>query len=103
MIGIALEWLPFAPPKGFSNGIYLTLGWSPIVLVPWLWRDAGPRTVALLLAGGLLYTVGAVVVGLRRPRLSPRLFGYHELWHALVIAAMAVHAGMVVDLVGRAV
>lgn len=98
VLGIALEWLPFAPPRGFANGVYLTLGWAPVVLVPWLWSMAGPRTVVLLLAGGVLYTVGASVVGLRRPRLRPEVFGYHELFHLLVIVAVAVHGWMVADL-----
>jgi hemolysin III len=100
-VGIVAEWLPFAPPRGFTNGVYLTLGWSPVVLVPWLWTHAGPRTVALLFAGGVLYTAGAVIVGLRRPRLHPRVFGYHELFHVLVIAAVALHAWMIADLVTR--
>jgi hemolysin III len=101
VVGTVLEWLPFAPPPGYTNGIYLTFGWVPVVLVPWLWWSSGPRTVALLAAGGVLYTVGAVVVGLRRPRLSPRIFGHHELFHVLVIAAVGFHAWMIADLVTR--
>jgi hemolysin III len=101
-VGIVVEWLPFAPPRGFSNAVYLTLGWVPILLLPWLWSASGPRTVALLLGGGVLYTLGATVVGLRRPQLWPRVFGYHELWHALVIAAVALHTWMFADLVDRA-
>lgn len=100
-VGIVLTWLPFAPPRGFNNATYLTLGWAPIVLIPWLWMDAGARTVGLLLAGGVLYTVGATIVGLRRPDPVPQVFGYHELWHLLVIAAVSVHAWMIVDLVAR--
>jgi hemolysin III len=49
----------------------------------------------------VLYTAGAVIVGLRRPRLHPRVFGYHELFHVLVIAAVALHAWMIADLVTR--
>jgi hemolysin III len=97
-LGIVVEWLPFAAPRGFSNTMYLTIGWLPIVLIPWLWWYAGGLTVALLLAGGALYTVGAVVVGMRRPNPLPRWFGYHELFHVLVIAAVALHATMVARL-----
>lgn len=100
-VGTVLTWLPFAPPRGFNNAVYLTLGWAPILLVPWLWAASGPRTVALLLAGGIVYTVGASIVGLRRPDPFPRVFGYHELWHLLVIVAIGVHAVMVADLVAR--
>lgn len=101
-LGIVVEWLPFAPPRGFSNGVYLTLGWSPVVLLPWLVTTAGWRTVGLLLAGGACYTAGAVIVGLRRPDPVPGHFGYHELFHALVIVAVVAHAVMIADLVARA-
>lgn len=98
-LGIVVEWMPFAPPKGFNNAVYLTLGWVPVALLPWLWWSAGPMTVGLLLAGGLLYTVGATVVGLRRPDPSPTWFGYHEVFHLLVILAVATHAVMLLRLV----
>jgi hemolysin III len=99
--GITAEWLPFAPPRGFSNTVYLTLGWSPVLLLPWLWSTSGPAAVALLLAGGAMYTVGAVIVGLRRPDIAPGWFGYHELFHVLVIAAAGTHAVLVQSLVDR--
>lgn len=99
LLGIVVEWLPFAPPKGFNNAVYLTLGWLPVALLPWLWFSAGPVVVALLLAGGVLYTIGATVVGLRRPDPSPTWFGYHEVFHLLVIAAVIVHAIMIESLV----
>jgi hemolysin III len=100
-LGIVAEWLPFAPPRGFSNTIYLTLGWAPVVLLPWLLATAGGRTVALLLVGGAFYTAGAIVVGLRRPDPVPGHFGYHELFHALVILAVTAHAVMLADLLAR--
>ena len=100
VIGIVVEWLPFAPPKGFNSAVYLTLGWIPVALLPWLWFTAGPVTVLLLLAGGVLYTVGATVVGLRRPDPWPEVFGYHEVFHLLVIAAVAVHTLMIARLLG---
>jgi hemolysin III len=101
-LGIVVEWLPFAPPRGFSNGVYLGLGWAPVALLPWLATTAGWGTVALLLAGGACYTAGAIIVGLRRPDLVPGHFGYHELFHVLVIVAVATHAVMIADLVSRA-
>lgn len=94
-LGVVVEWLPFAAPTGFNSAIYLTLGWMPVVLTPWLWTSAGPGTVGLLLAGGVLYTVGAAVVGLRRPDPSPVWFGYHEVFHLLVIAAVVTHGVMI--------
>lgn len=101
-VGILVEWLPFPPPRGLNSGIYLTLGWTPVVLLPWLWASSGATNVVLLLVGGVLYTVGAVVVGLRRPDPWPAWFGYHEIFHALVLAAIAVHAVMLDRLAARA-
>lgn len=97
-IGITVEWLPFAPPRGFNNAVYLTLGWVPVALLPWIWMQAGALTVVLMLVGGIFYTVGAVIVGMRRPDPWPRVFGFHEIFHALVIAAVIVHAVMLVRL-----
>jgi hemolysin III len=99
LVGITVEWLPFAPPRGFNHAVYLTLGWLPVLLLPWLWTMAGAMTVVLLLAGGILYTVGAVVVGTRRPDPWPTVFGYHEIWHLFVIAAAAVHGVMLARLI----
>lgn len=100
-LGILLEWLPFAPPAGLHNAIYLSIGWIPMILLPWLWMQSGVLVVGLLLGGGVLYTVGAVIVGLRRPDPSPRWFGYHEVFHLLVIGAVAAHATMIAVLTNR--
>jgi hemolysin III len=92
IVGIILEWLPFAPPRGLANTVYLTLGWLPILLLPWIWMSAGPLVVVLIIAGGVLYTSGAIIVALRRPDVMPGWFGYHELFHILVIGAVLLHA-----------
>lgn len=99
LIGIVLEWLPFAPPRGLNNAVYLTYGWVPVALLPWLWATSGGIAVGLLLAGGVLYTVGAVVVAVRRPDPWPRWFGYHEVFHLLVIGAVVLHAVLIGRLV----
>lgn len=95
VVGIVVEWLPFASPRGLANTVYLTLGWLPILLVPWLVQQAGWGALVLLMAGGLLYTLGAIVVGLRRPDPNPRVFGYHEIWHLMVIGAVSSHYALV--------
>ena len=92
LIGIVIEWLPFAAPRGVSNTVYITLGWLPVLLMPWLWMSAGGAVVALILAGGALYTSGAIIVALRRPDVLPDWFGYHELFHAFVVLAVVLHA-----------
>ena len=101
-LGIVLEWLPFAPPHGLSNTVYLTLGWLPILFLPWIWVAAGVVIVVLIVAGGVLYTSGAIIVALRRPDVLPGWFGYHELFHALVIGAVLLHGWAVSRLVMHA-
>jgi len=76
-------------PKWLSAVIGVALGWVGVVALPQMWSHAGAAAVALLAAGGLAYTAGAVVYALRRPQLVPRIFGYHELFHALTIVAVA--------------
>jgi len=91
VIGIVVEWLPFPSPRGLNNAIYLTLGWGSVLTMPLLWTHAGVAAVAWLLLGGVMYTVGVVVVGRQRPNPNPDVFGYHEIWHLFVIAGVAAH------------
>jgi hemolysin III len=86
-IVLKLAWVD--APKWLSAVIGVALGWVGIVALPELWSHSGWTGVALIGAGGLLYTAGAVVYALRRPDPVPTVFGYHELFHALVIAAAA--------------
>ena len=85
----ALVW-PRAP-RMVATALYLLLGWAALPLVPAMYRALGAGSIALLAAGGLLYSVGAVIYATRRPDPFPRVFGYHEVFHALVIAAAGLH------------
>ena len=76
-------------PKWVAAIAGILLGWVGIVALPQLWSHSGFAGVALIAAGGLLYTAGAVVYAIRRPDPVPDVFGYHEFFHALVIAAAA--------------
>ncbi len=76
-------------PKWLSVVIALSLGWVGIAAMPQLEESAGAAAVALLLAGGVAYTVGAIVYARRRPDPIPKVFGYHELFHALTLVAIA--------------
>ncbi len=75
-------------PKWLSVGLGLALGWVAVVALPQLAHNEGIAPLVLLAAGGLAYTAGAVVYGVRRPDPLPRVFGYHELFHALTIVAL---------------
>lgn len=78
-------------PKPLVAIAYLLLGWAVLPVLPDLWRALGTAPLALLGAGGISYTVGAVVYATGRPDPFPRVFGYHEVFHALVIIAAALH------------
>jgi hemolysin III len=75
--------------------LYLGLGWASVLVLPELSRTLGPGKLALAVTGGVLYTVGAVVLIRRRPDPSPRVFGYHEVWHAFTVAAGACHYALI--------
>jgi hemolysin III len=89
LVAIVLKLAWVDAPKWLAVAIGIALGWIGVVALPQLWAQAGLTGVALLLAGGILYTGGAIVYARRRPDPVPAVFGYHELFHALVIAAAA--------------
>lgn len=99
LAGIVVEWVPVHPPPGVMNAVYLGLGWSMIVFTPWMVRDLTTAQLALLIGGGALYSVGAIIVGARRPDPWPDVFGYHEIWHVFVVVATVAHTALVADLV----
>ena len=76
-------------PKWLTAVIGIALGWVGVAAVPQMLHDSGVTAVVLLAAGGIAYTVGGVVYALRRPDPVPRIFGYHEVFHALTIVAVA--------------
>jgi len=71
--------------------IYMLLGWPSVVVVPFALGRVHPLGVALLLAGGVIYTAGAIMLVCRWPDPDPAVFGYHEVWHVLTIVAGACH------------
>jgi hemolysin III len=75
--------------------LYLTLGWLGAATLPWLAGRLGIAKLTLLVAGGVLYTVGAVVLGRQRPDPNPSVFGYHEVWHACTVAAGLCHFALI--------
>jgi hemolysin III len=90
-IGLMLSLAWIDSPKWVSALVYVALGWVSVVAVPQILDRAGPGTFTLVLAGGVLYTIGAVIYAIRRPDPWPATFGYHECFHVLVVAAAACH------------
>jgi hemolysin III len=79
--------------------LYIVLGWVAIVAFPAIVGQLSVVEITLLLAGGILYTAGSVILLRRRPDPNPMVFGYHEVWHSLVIAASACHYALMLMLV----
>ena len=81
------------------GALYIVLGWASVVAAPQLVRHLSPVELALLAMGGLLFTVGAIFLATHWPDPFPHVFGYHEVWHLLVVAAVACHFAMITSLV----
>jgi hemolysin III len=86
---IALRFIWIDAPKWLAAVFGIALGWAAVVIFPQLATRLNPAAVVLLGVGGLVYTAGAIVYVRRRPDPMPMVFGYHELFHALTIAAVA--------------
>ncbi len=88
-------------PKPLVAVAYVVLGWVVVPFLPALRQVVDAQQIALLAAGGIIYSLGAVVYATRRPDPAPRVFGYHEVFHALTIVAAACHFAAVVQVVRR--
>jgi hemolysin III len=86
---IVLKFAWVAAPKWLAAVIGIALGWVGVAALPQLVDTTGAAAVVLLAAGGLAYTAGAIVYAVRRPNPRPRVFGYHEVFHALTLVAVA--------------
>jgi hemolysin III len=91
LAGVLLKLVWLGAPRGLVACVYVVLGWVGILLLPETVRSAGVVAALLFVAGGALYTAGAVVYMRRRPDPRPAVFGFHEVFHVFVIAAAAAH------------
>jgi hemolysin III len=97
--GILLKLVWIDAPKPLVAAVYVILGWVAVAAFPDLIDQIGIGGVAMVAAGGVLYTLGALVYAFKRPDPAPTVFGYHEVFHALVIAAAALQYAVVAFLV----
>ena len=104
LAGIVMSVAWISAPRWLQALTYLLVGWVAVLALPQLAERAGVAPLVLLAVGGGLYSLGALVYALRRPDLWPRTYGFHEVFHTLVIAAAVVHfvamAGWVVPSAG---
>ncbi len=89
--GIILKLWASDVKTSLSVTLQLVMGWSALIWTPAIYSQLGLVPVVLILAGGLSYTVGAVIFATQRPRLFPRTFSYHEMFHVLVVTGSFIH------------
>jgi hemolysin III len=90
-VGIALNVSWIDAPRWVTAPVYLLVGWAGVVAAPQIFTELGIATAVLLLVGGVLYTLGAVAYAMHWPDPFPATFGFHEVFHVLVVAAAATH------------
>jgi hemolysin III len=90
-IGVVLAFRPGARTRIARGALYIALGWVSVAATPQLLDRLTATQLLLIGIGGVLYTVGAIFLATKWPDPFPRVFGYHEVWHVLVVAAVACH------------
>jgi hemolysin III len=97
--GVLLKQFGLERTKKLTATMYIVLGWTAVVAAPWLFTRMSAAVLSLIVAGGVLYTLGAIVFMRRRPDPSPAVFGYHEVWHVAVVSAGLCHYAAILLLV----
>ena len=95
LAGIFMKLVWIDAPKGLVAILYLALGWVAVAALPSMLDELGITGMGLVVVGGLLYTAGALVYAFQRPDPAPTVFGYHEVFHALVILAAALQYAVI--------
>ncbi|MCW2830798.1 MAG: DNA-binding protein, partial [Aeromicrobium sp.] len=91
LLGVAFKIFWIGAPRWLYVPLYLLLGWAAVLYFPEFVDNSSTAVMALLIGGGVLYSLGALVYGFKWPNPSPTYFGFHEVFHAFTIAAFIVH------------
>jgi hemolysin III len=91
LAGIGVKLFIIRAPRWLTAGIYLLMGWLAVIAVREILRSMPVGALAWLLAGGILFSVGALVYVFKRPNFFPGVFGFHEVWHIFVILGCLAH------------
>lgn len=92
VLGVVFRITWLSAPRWLYTFLYVAMGWAAVGWLNQFWATGGPAVVLLLLAGGLVYSLGAVAYATKRPVLSPTWFGFHEVFHSCTIIAAVLHA-----------
>ncbi len=91
LAGVAFRVFWVGAPRWLYTPAYVALGWAAVFYLPDFLRTGGSAILTLVILGGALYTLGGIVYGVKRPNPAPRWFGFHEVFHALTVAAFLAH------------
>ena len=91
LAGVAFRVFWVGAPRWLYTPAYIALGWTAVFYLPAFLAHGGAAVLTLVLVGGVLYTIGGIIYGVKRPNPLPSWFGFHEVFHALTIAAFIVH------------
>jgi hemolysin III len=97
--GVVMKLVLFDSCHRIGGVLYIAMGWAAVLATPALVRSLDGGTLGLLAGGGVLYTVGAIVLATRFPNPFPRVFGYHEVWHLMVVVAGVLHYAAIHEVV----
>ena len=98
-VGIFLKIIGLERTRKITAGMYIGLGWVAVLAAPQFVQHVRPLVLGLIIGGGVLYTGGAIMLALQRPNPNPYVFGYHEVWHVMVVAASLCHYAAIMLLV----
>jgi hemolysin III len=93
--GISTSWVSTKLPKWATSTIYIAMGWIVLIPMPTLLERLPGAAIVTLLLGGVSYTIGGAIYAMKRPNPFPRVFGYHEIFHLLVVAGSVFFAAVV--------
>jgi hemolysin III len=91
VFGVVLQSMWPSAPAWLSVPCYVALGWVAVFVMPQLLHNAGVAALVLIAAGGVVYTIGGIVYGLKRPNPLPGVFGFHEVFHLCTLVAAVCH------------
>jgi hemolysin III len=95
-LGVAFRVLWLSAPRWLYTALYVLMGWAAVGWLPSFWHNGGAAVVVLVIAGGLVYSAGALVYARKRPNPSPVWFGFHEIFHACTVVAALLHYAAIV-------
>jgi len=89
--GVLFRVLWISAPRWLYSVMYVVMGWAAVWWLPEFWRNGNPAIVILILVGGVIYSLGALIYSRKWPNPSPRWFGFHEVFHSFTVAAAVCH------------